>query len=141
MGLAVNLALSAIKLAVGVAGHSQAVVADAVHSLSDAGSDVAILVGVRYWSAPADDSHPHGHRRIETLVTLAIAVALGAVAVGLARHALVTMKQRHEVPPGWIAFWGAALSVVAKEALFRWSAAAGRRLRSPPRTPSTSPSP
>lgn len=83
-GLLVNLALAAIKFVVGLIGHSQALVADAVHSLSDTSTDVAVLVGVRFWSEPADTGHPHGHGRIETLVSLFIGVVLAGVGVGLA---------------------------------------------------------
>ncbi len=53
-------------------GHSQAVLADALHSLTDSVTDVAVILGVRYWTAPADEDHPHGHGRIETLITLVI---------------------------------------------------------------------
>ena len=60
IGLAINRILSALKFVGGVIGSSQAVVADAVHSLSDSVTDVAILVGVRYWSKPPDAEHPHG---------------------------------------------------------------------------------
>ncbi len=61
-GLAVNFALAALKFVAGTVGNSQAVVADSVHSLSDSSTDIAILIGVRYWSQPPDESHPHGHR-------------------------------------------------------------------------------
>lgn len=129
-GLAVNAVLMGFKFAAGILGHSQAVVADAAHTLSDLSTDVAVLVGVRYWSAPADQTHPHGHRRIETLVTVFIAVVLAGVAVGLIYNALATLKHEHLVPPGWIAFAAALVSIVTKEALYQWTAAVGRRIRS-----------
>ena len=88
VGLIANLALTAFKLAAGLLGNSQAIVADAVHSLSDASTDVAILVGVRYWSRPADREHPHGHGRIETMVTLSLGLLLTGVATGLVMRAL-----------------------------------------------------
>ncbi len=75
IGLVLNLVLSALKVSMGWLGASYAVVADGVHSLSDCATDIAILVGVRYWSAPPDEDHPHGHQRIETLVTISIGVA------------------------------------------------------------------
>ena len=74
VGLACNVGLAALKFWVGIVGNSQAVIADAVHSLSDLVTDVAVLVGIGIWSAPADEDHPHGHRRIETLCTTLIAV-------------------------------------------------------------------
>lgn len=131
IGAAVNVALSAAKLVAGVAGSSQAVVADAVHSLSDLATDVAVLVGVRYWSAPADPTHPHGHQRIETLVTALIGAALAAVAVGIGYNALASLPERHAQPPGLVALAAALASIVTKEVLYRWTARVGRRVKSP----------
>jgi len=131
IGLIVNLLLAGLKLAAGLLANSQAVVADAVHSLSDGATDVAILVGVRYWSAPPDETHPHGHRRIETAVTLLISALLAAVAVALGYRAVATIHERHAGGPGPAALGAAALSVVCKEVLYRWSVAAGKRVRSP----------
>ncbi len=131
IGLIGNLLLAAVKFVVGTIGHSQAVVADAVHSVSDSATDVAILVGVRYWSAPADECHPYGHRRIETMVSMAIGGVLALVAVGIGFEAIQELKSGVFRPPRWIAFVGAALSIVVKEWLYRWTFATGKRLRSP----------
>ena len=79
-GMAVNVALSALKAAVGVFAGSQALVADAVHSFSDLVTDFAVLLGVRYWTAPADVEHPYGHGKIQAVVAAAIGVALAGVA-------------------------------------------------------------
>jgi cation diffusion facilitator family transporter len=130
IGLAVNLLLSALKFAAGVVGNSQAVVADAVHSLSDSTTDIAILIGSYYWSSPPDEDHPHGHGRVETLVTTFIGAVILAAGVGIGWEALTTIQDRHSAPPGWIAFWAAVASVVCKEALYRWTAAAGKRVKS-----------
>lgn len=129
-GLVVNLGLAGLKFVFGVVGSSQALVADAVHSLSDLTTDFAVLVGARYWSEPADAEHPHGHGRIETLITSAIGVLLGAVGVGLAYRAVVTLHQRHAATPGWSAFAAACASIVAKELLYRWTATVGKRIKS-----------
>ena len=129
-GLVVNLALSAIKFLFGVVGASQALVADAVHSLSDMVTDVAIVVGAGFWSAPADAEHPYGHGRIETLITSAIGIMLGAVGVGLGYRAILTLPQWHDSRPGWTAFAAACLSIVAKEILYRWTANVGKRVKS-----------
>ncbi len=126
VGLVFNLALAGAKLAAGVVGHSQAVVADAVHSLSDAVTDVAIIAGVRYWSQPADDRHPHGHRRIETMVAAAIGGVLAAIAVGLGWEAIRGLGRPVSVPRG-IALGAAVLSIVVKEWLFQWTRAVGRQ--------------
>lgn len=129
-GLVVNLALMALKFIGGLVGRSQAVVADAVHSLSDCTTDVAILIGVRYWSRPADEDHPYGHARIETMVTLVIGAILAVVAGGLVYNALATLPQRHAGPPGWVAFAAAVLSLVSKEVVYRWTIRVGKRLKS-----------
>ena len=75
-GVAVNIAIAASKAVAGVMSSSQALVADAVHSASDLVTDAAVLLGVRYWMAPADERHPYGHGKIEALVTVAIALVL-----------------------------------------------------------------
>lgn len=130
IGLFINLSLAVLKFAAGVVGRSQVVVADSVHSLSDCLTDVAILVGVRFWSKPPDEKHPHGHRRIETVITVAIGVALAAVAVQLAYHALATLAEPHLQHPAWIAFAAAVVSIITKESLYRWTIVVGRRVKS-----------
>ncbi len=130
-GLVANMGLAVIKIAAGIVGHSRAVLADGVHSISDLATDLAVLFGMRYWSAPADANHPHGHRRIETLVTLAIGTALFSVAVGLAWDVLHTLTASARHAPGPIALAAAMLSIVTKESLYRWTAVVGRRVNSP----------
>ncbi len=129
VGLIVNLVLVAAKLAAGVLGNSQAVVADAIHSLSDTVTDIALILGVRYWSAPADEQHPHGHRRFETLITVFIGLTVAAAAVGIGWDAIRSFgKPSH--PPSTIALAAAVLSIGVKEALYRWTLRIGRSTRS-----------
>ncbi len=130
IGLAINLVLSAFKFAAGVWGRSQVMVADAVHSLSDSATDIALLVGVHFWSKPPDEGHPYGHRRIETVVTIFIAAALAAVGVGLAFRGLATLQEHHASPPTKIAFIAAIVSIVTKEILYRWTVTVGKRVKS-----------
>ncbi|MGC9514185.1 cation diffusion facilitator family transporter [Methanocrinis sp.] len=129
-GLVINLALSALKFAAGILGNSQAVLADAVHSLSDTATDIAVLVGVRLWSKPPDECHPYGHRRIEFLVTIFIGLLLAAVALGLSYNALATLHEVQTKPPGAIAFFAAILSIFTKELLYRWTITKGREIKS-----------
>jgi len=131
IGLVINVGLSGLKFAVGILGASQAVIADAVHSLSDMATDVAVLFGVKYWSAPPDAEHPYGHRRIEALITTAIGLVLAGVAIGIGYGAISTVRELHVRQPGWVALSGPALSIVLKELLYRWTVATGRRARSP----------
>ncbi len=127
-GLVVNLVISAVKFAIGVIASSQACVADAVHSLSDCITDIAVIVGVRFWSESADARHPHGHRRIETLITLFIGVGLAVVAymLGLkAVHSIIHGEATQH--PGWAVFAAAVISIVMKELLYQMTVRAGRR--------------
>lgn len=129
-GLVVNLALCCIKFLFGVLGSSQALVADAVHSLSDSVTDVAVLIGVRFWSAPPDESHPYGHGRIETLITFLIGIALGSVGIGLGYRAVASLHEHHTVSPNWMAFVAACVSIASKEWLYQWNVSVGRRVKS-----------
>jgi cation diffusion facilitator family transporter len=127
IGLAVNLVLSALKLAGGLVGASQVIVADAVHSLSDSTTDVAVLIGVKYWTKPPDRLHPHGHGRIESVVTAGIGLVLMAAALSLAWHAARTLLDGHERAPGTVALAAALVSIVSKEGLYQWTVRVGRR--------------
>ncbi len=126
VGMVVNIVLSGLKFFLGVVGHSQALVADAAHSLSDLGTDLALLLGVRYWTAPADDDHAYGHHRIETLVSATIGLFLAAAAAGIGYRALTTIHEAVSETPGWGALAGAVVSIVLKELLYHWTLAAGR---------------
>lgn len=135
VGLAVNLILSAAKLAAGVLGRSGAMVADAVHSLSDVATDVVVLLFARISAKPRDAGHDYGHGKYETLATICIALALAVVGAGILAHgaeAVRTVLQGGTLPrPGVVALVAAAVSVVVKEALYWYTVRAGRTLRSP----------
>lgn len=130
-GMVVNIALAAAKAVVGLTCASQALVADAVHSVSDLVTDVAVLLGVRYWTAPADERHPYGHGKIEALVTVFIAFGLASIALELARDAAHLLSARTAPAPGIAAGAMAVVSVAVKEALFRWTRRVARRVKSP----------
>jgi len=130
IGMALNVLLAALKFLVGILGSSHAVVADAVHSLSDMVTDVAVILGVRFWSAPADSDHPYGHQRIEALITALVGLILASVAVGLVYNALGAVGEERSLEVGWIALVGPALSLFVKEALYRWTVKVGARVRS-----------
>lgn len=131
VGLLCNLVLAAAKAAAGILGHSQALLADALHSLSDSVTDIAVILGVRYWTAPADEDHPHGHGRIETLITVVIGLAIGVVAIGMGTEAIRGLRDGPGVAPTGIALVVALISIVVKEILYRWTARVGREVRSP----------
>ena len=130
-GMAANVILAAAKAAVGVVCSSQALVADAVHSLSDLATDLAVVLGVRYWAAPADREHPYGHGKIEALVTLFIALALAVVAYELGAHAVRSLVEGAHARPGLAAFFVAIAAIAIKEAFFQWTRKVAREVKSP----------
>jgi cation diffusion facilitator family transporter len=130
VGLTGNILLSALKFIVGFIGSSQAIIADAVHSLSDMTTDIAILVGVKYWSSPADECHPYGHSRIETIVTVGIGVILALAGLGIGYKGISTVRDKYLVQPRWIAIVGGVVSIITKEVLYHWTLAVGKRLKS-----------
>ena len=130
-GMAVNAAIAGLKLFGGILWNSQALIADAVHSASDMITDIAVIVGVKYWDAPADEEHPYGHGKIQALVTLFIGVMLAVVAYELGKDAILSFIEGDKGRPGMIAFFVAVLSVVLKEWLYRWTRAVAQRVKSP----------
>jgi cation diffusion facilitator family transporter len=130
IGLAVNFFLFILKLVFGFLGSSQAVIADAFHSLSDIATDIVVLLGVKFWSAPPDEGHPFGHLRIEAIVTFVIGVALFVAALGIGYNALSTIRELNLISPGKIALVGVVFSIVFKEILYHWTKAIGTRSKS-----------
>lgn len=130
VGLFVNLFLAVLKFAAGVLGKSQALVADAIHSLTDLTTDAAVIAGSHYWERPPDDDHPYGHKRLETLVTAFIGIMLAAAGIGIGWKAISTLQHKTVSAPGWIAVLAAFVSIVCKEAIYRWTARTGKRLKS-----------
>ena len=131
IGFIINIFLSGLKFAAGYVGNSQAVIADAIHSLTDTSTDIAVIAGSHYWSRPPDDGHPYGHRRLETLITAFIGLMLAAAGIGIGWQAVATLHEKEAAPPAWIALAAALISILVKEALYRWTATAGKRVRSP----------
>jgi len=131
IGLGVNVALSVLKFLAGLFGHSQALVADAVHSLTDTTTDLAVIIGSYYWDQPPDSDHPYGHHRVETVVTLFVGFVLGAAGFMVGWDALRDLQGRPAQQPKLIALVVAAVSIICKEVLYRWSAAISRRIMSP----------
>ena len=135
VGGAVNVVLLLFKFVAGIVGHSAAMVADAVHSLSDFVTDVIVLVFVHISGKPQDKSHDYGHGKYETLAMTLIGVALFIVALGILNSGAMNIKlwldgEQLEAP-GTIALWAALLSVVLKEAVYRYSMMKARQLNSP----------
>lgn len=131
LSVAINILLTGAKLTVGILGNSQALVADGVHSLSDFVTDGAIILGSRFWSKEPDKDHPYGHGRIETMITIGIAVVLCVAAFGIAIEAIKTIGENSGQTPGFLVLVVAAVSVVLKEMLYRITKKAGEKYKSP----------
>lgn len=123
LGSIVNVFLLLIKLAAGLLGHSSAMVADAIHSLSDFLTDIVVILFVHWSGKPADEDHDYGHGKYETIATSLIGMALLIVAIGLGWNSMQTMWQwftGYTLPlPKTIALWTALISIVLKEWIFR----------------------
>lgn len=128
------MVLVLFKFVAGILGHSAAMVADAVHSLSDFLTDIIVLVFVRISNKPTDKSHDYGHGKFETLAMTIIGLALLGVAIGIVYGGLMKIVgwfHGEQLPaPGMLALWAALLSVVVKEAVYRYSMVKARQLNS-----------
>lgn len=122
-GSIINMALLVLKFIAGILGHSAAMVADAVHSLSDFLTDIVVLAFVKLSSKPADEDHHYGHGKYETIATSIIGMALVIVAVMLGWNGVdkivYVIKGNQLESPGIIAFVAAVVSIVLKEWVFR----------------------
>lgn len=134
VGGAVNVVLLLFKFVAGIVGHSAAMVADAVHSLSDFFTDIIVLVFVHISGKPKDKSHDYGHGKYETLAMTIIGMALLAVAVGIVYSGLTKtiawVNGEQLEAPGMLALWAALLSILLKEGVYHYSMVKARQLNS-----------
>ena len=116
VGSIANIILLLFKFVAGIAGHSAAMIADAVHSLSDFVTDVIVLVFIRISAKPQDKSHDYGHGKYETLAMTLIGVALLVVAMGIlysgASKILLWLEGTNLESPGMLALWAALFSIL-----------------------------
>ena len=134
VGGIVNVILLLFKFVAGIMGHSAAMVADAVHSLSDFVTDVIVIIFVHISGKPKDKSHDYGHGKYETLAMTIIGAALLAVAVGIVYGGVTKIIDwvggEQLEAPGMLALWAALLSVVLKEGVYHYSMIKARELQS-----------
>ncbi|MBM6734784.1 cation transporter [Mediterranea massiliensis] len=134
VGSVVNLLLLVFKFVAGILGHSAAMLADAVHSLSDFVTDIIVIVFVRISSKPEDEGHDYGHGKYETLATAIIGLVLLFVGFGILWNGATSIWdfwQGGELKePGMLALWAALVSIVFKELLYQYTVLKGRRLNS-----------
>lgn len=130
-----NLLLLVFKFVAGIVGHSAAMMADAVHSLSDFATDIVVVVFVRISAKPADEDHDYGHGKYETLATAVIGLVLFAVGLGIFRNGAGTVwrfLQGEALPePGMLALVAALVSIAVKEVLYQYTTIKGKKLDSP----------
>ena len=132
VSVAVNLILTAMQIVVGWMAHSQALIADAMHTLSDIVADAFVLYANRKGAEAADADHPYGHGRYETAASLVLGLLLAATGTGILVAAAERLGNLGSLPPvGIAALIAAVVTLVAKEGLFRYMLAVAERLRSP----------
>lgn len=134
LGSIVNLLLVGLKFIAGVLGASAAMIADAVHSLSDLLTDFIVLIFVKISGKPADKDHPYGHGKYETLATTIIGMALLVVGAMLMAQGvekiIATFQGQPLAVPGKIALWAALISIALKELIYQLTIRVAKRVKS-----------
>ncbi len=131
VGVVANAVMICLKFIGGFLGHSQALIADAVHSISDLFTDAMVLYGLKAGRKRPDRDHPFGHARIETLTSAFVGLVLVGVAFFLGIEAVENILHHRESQPTWMAVGVAFLAIVVKEVLFQYTIRVGRRIQSP----------
>jgi cation diffusion facilitator family transporter len=132
VSVAVNVVLTAMQVVVGFIANSMALVADAMHTLSDIIADMFVLWANRKGAEVADDEHPYGHGRYETAASLVLGLLLTITGVGILVSAAGRLQSLGTLPPvGVAAMWAAIITLIGKEGLFRYMLGIAERLRSP----------
>lgn len=134
VGSVVNMLLLIFKFVAGIVGNSAAMVADAVHSLSDFVTDIVVILFVRLSGRPADEDHGYGHGKFETLATLFVSLVLFGVAVmlfvGGVKDIVAVAHGRQLAEPTMVALIAAVISIIAKELLYHYTVKCGEKLNS-----------
>ncbi len=131
VGVLVNALMIAMKFIGGIYGQSQALIADAVHSISDLFTDAVVLFGLKAGRKRPDSDHPFGHARIETLASAFVGLVLLGVAFYLGFEAAENIYHHTEKHPTWMAVGVAFVAIVLKEILFQYTIRVGRHINSP----------
>ena len=133
-GAIINIALVIFKLLAGFIGHSAAMIADGIHSLSDLLTDAVVIIFMRLSARPQDEDHDYGHGKYETLATALIGMALFVVGLGICYGGVCKIWQALQgqqlAQPGWIALIAALLSIALKEWCYQFTMRTGREIKS-----------
>lgn len=130
----INTLLSVFKLLAGIFGASYALISDAVHSASDVFSTIIVIIGVKVSAKKADKNHPFGHERFECVAAILLSVVLFATGALIGYNGInniVTGAYKSFAVPGIVAIVAAAVSIVAKEAMFWYTMSAAKKVNSP----------
>jgi len=130
LGVCINVFLIVFKFWAGTVGHSQALIADALHSFSDLFTDAVVLLGLKIGRKAPDEKHHFGHARLETLASGIVGIALIFTALYLGIQAALNIYRHTEYHPTLLALVAAGVSVGLKEALFHYTVGVGRRIKS-----------
>jgi cation diffusion facilitator family transporter len=130
VGAAVNCGLAALQISFGLLGKSQALLADGMHTLSDLSTDFIVLYASKRASKDADEEHPYGHGRIETLASMLLGAILAAVGVGIGIRGIESIIDPRLIDPEPITILFALLAIVAKEGLYHYTLRAARAVHS-----------
>ena len=125
-----NILLTAVKAGVGVVSRSSALIADALHSGSDIATTVVVLYSMRIATLPPDSEHPYGHGRAESIGAKVLSVILVLVGLSMGTSSIRQLWGGTYAIPGRLALWAILLSIVVKEAMYRYTVAVGRKINS-----------
>ena len=119
LGMGVNIALSVLKVLVGLGVASLSLVADGIHSLSDLVTDIAVLLGAHLAARKPDRTHPYGHGRMETFAAVVVALILVTVGCAMIYYATISIAKNEQSTPHWGMLGVALVSIVSKETLYQ----------------------
>lgn len=133
VSIAVNIALSVMKLFAGIVAHSGAMISDAVHSASDVFSTFIVMIGVHAANKEADEEHPYGHERMECVAAIILAVVLFATGGVIGYNGINQLRDgnyKNVAVPGALALIAALVSIVVKEGLYWYTIVAAKKINS-----------
>jgi cation diffusion facilitator family transporter len=129
IGIVGNIALAIVKWVIGTIGNSKALIADAIHSASDVAGSLAVYIGLRAAKQPPDEDHPYGHGKAESIAAIVVAVLLFLVGIEIGKRSVQAFFQPIE-PPKMITIYAVIISIIVKEAMFRYKYNLGKKIKS-----------
>lgn len=126
----VNIILSIFKVIAGIVGNSSAMFADGIHTLSDVLTTLVALLGIKVASKKADENHPYGHEKYESVFAKILSIILLLTGVAIGYEAIILLIKKEFQEPGKISLYAAVISVVAKEWMYRYTLKASIEIKS-----------